>query len=148
MNAAEMWERFCEKSGIKADYDDWAFGGAPDALAELVLNGIKTATASAYPIYEQEQEPLPKAGDYSVILNTKGEAVCIIRTTKVYVVPFREVGADHAFREGEDDRSLESWREVHRDFFTRELAEAGLPFTTDMLVVCETFTLVYPGAKL
>ena len=43
MNAAEMWERFCEKSGIKADYDDWAFGGAPDALAELVLkicNGI------------------------------------------------------------------------------------------------------------
>ena len=108
MNAAEMWERFCEKSGIKADYDDWAFGGAPDALAELVLNGIKTATASAYPLYEQEQEPLPKAGDYSVILNTKGEAVCIIRTTKVYVVPFREVSADHAFREGEDDRSLES----------------------------------------
>lgn len=108
MNAAEMWERFCEKSGIKADYDDWAFGGAPDALAELVLNGIKTATASAYPLYEQEQEPLPKAGDYSVILNTKGEAVCIIRTTKVYAVPFREVSADHAFREGEDDRSLES----------------------------------------
>lgn len=129
MNAAEMWERFCEKSGIKADYDDWAFGGAPDALAELVLNGIKTATASAYPLYEQEQEPLPKAGDYSVILNTKGEAVCIIRTTKVYVVPFREVSADHAFREGEDDRSLESWREVHRDFFTREMNDEGLSLT-------------------
>jgi hypothetical protein len=144
MNAAEMWERFCEKSGIKADYDDWAFGGAPDALAELVLNGIKTATASAYPLYEQEQEPLPKAGDYSVILNTKGEAVCIIRTTKVYVVPFREVSADHAFREGEDDRSLESWREVHRDFFTREMNDEGLSFDEDMPVVCEEFMRVYP----
>lgn len=144
MNAAEMWERFCEKSGIKADYDDWAFGGAPDALAELVLNGIKTATASAYPLYEQEQEPLPKAGDYSVILNTKGEAVCIIRTTKVYVVPFREVSADHAFREGEDDRSLESWREVHRDFFTREMEDEGLSFDEDMPVVCEEFVRVYP----
>lgn len=144
MNAAEMWERFCEKSGIKADYDDWAFGGAPDALAELVLNGIKTATASAYPLYEQEQEPLPKAGDYSVILNTKGEAVCIIRTTKVYVVPFREVGADHAFREGEDDRSLESWRAVHRDFFTREMNADGLTFDENMPVVCEEFMRVYP----
>ena len=144
MNAAEMWERFCEKSGIKADYDDWAFGGAPDALAELVLNGIKTATASAYPLYEQEQEPLPKAGDYSVILNTKGEAVCIIRTTKVYVVPFREVSADHAFREGEDDRSLESWRELHRDFFTREMNDEGLSFDEDMPVVCEEFMRVYP----
>lgn len=144
MNAAEMWERFCEKSGIKADYDDWAFGGAPDALAELVLNGIKTATASAYPLYEQEQEPLPKAGDYSVILNTKGEAVCIIRTTKVYVVPFWEVSADHAFREGEDDRSLESWREVHRDFFTREMNDEGLSFDEDMPVVCEEFMRVYP----
>lgn len=144
MNAAEMWERFCEKSGIKADYDDWAFGGAPDALAELVLNGIKTATASAYPLYEQEQEPLPKAGDYSVILNTKGEAVCIIRTTKVYVVPFREVSADHAFREGEDDRSLEFWRKVHRDFFTREMNDEGLSFDEDMPVVCEEFMRVYP----
>ena len=144
MNAAEMWERFCEKSGIKADYDDWAFGGAPDALAELVLNGIKTATASAYPLYEQEQEPLPKAGDYSVILNTKGEAVCIIRTTKVYVMPFREVSADHAFREGEDDRSLESWRKVHWDFFTREMNNEGLPFDEDMPVVCEEFMRVYP----
>ena len=144
MNAAEMWERFCEKSGIKADYDDWAFGGAPDALAELVLNGIKTATASAYPLYEQEHEPLPKAGDYSVILNTKGEAVCIIRTTKVYVVPFREVSADHAFREGEDDRSLESWRKVHRDFFTREMNDEGLSFDEDMPVVCEEFMRVYP----
>ena len=144
MNAAEMWERFCEKSGIKADYDDWAFGGAPDALAELVLNGNKTATASAYPLYEQEQEPLPKAGDYSVILNTKGEAVCIIRTTKVYVVPFREVSADHAFREGEDDRSLESWRKVHRDFFTREMNDEGLSFDEDMPVVCEEFMRVYP----
>ena len=144
MNAVEMWERFCEKSGIKADYDDWAFGGAPDALAELVLNGIKTAMASAYPLYEQEQEPLPKAGDYSVILNTKGEAVCIIRTTKVYVVPFREVSADHAFREGEDDRSLESWREVHRDFFTREMNAGGLTFDEDMPVVCEEFMRVNP----
>ena len=90
MNATEMWERYCEKSGVHADYEAWAFGGAPDELAELVQNGIKTATASAYPLYEQEQEPLPQVGEYNVILNAKDEAVCVTKTTKVYVVPFRE----------------------------------------------------------
>ena len=144
MNAAEMWERFCEKSGVHGNYEVWAFGDAPDALAELVLNGVKTATSSSYPIYEQAREPVPKAGDYSVILNTKGEAVCVIRTTKVSVVPFREVSAGHAFLEGEDDRSLESWREVHRDFFTREMNAGGLRFDEDMPVVCEEFMRVYP----
>ena len=144
MNATEMWERYCEKSGAHADYEAWAFGGAPDELAELVLNGIKTATASAYPLYEQEQEPLPQVGEYNVILNAKDEAVCIIETTKDYVVPFREVSADHAYREGENDRSLGSWRAVHRDFFTEEMTASGLTFDEDMPVVCEEFLRVYP----
>ena len=144
MNAEEMGERYYEKTGVHAEYDAWAFGGAPDELAELVLNGIKTATASAYPLYEQEQEPLPQVGEYNVILNAKDEAVCIIKTTKVYVVPFREVSADHAYREGENDRSLDSWRAVHRDFFSEEMASAGLTFNEDMPVVCEEFLRVYP----
>lgn len=144
MNATEMWERYCEKSVVHADYEAWAFGGAPDELAELVLNGIKTATASAYPLYEQEQEPLPQVGEYNVILNAKDEAVCVTKTTKVYVVPFREVSADHAYREGENDRSLDSWRAVHRDFFTEEMTAAGFTFDEDMPVVCEEFLRVYP----
>ena len=144
MNAEEMWKCYCEKSGTHADYEAWAFGGAPDALAELVLNGIKTATASAYPLYEQDQEPLPEEGEYNIILNAKDEAVCITKTTRVYVAPFREVSADHAFREGENDRSLDSWRAIHRDFFTREMEAAGLTFDEDMPVVCEEFLRVYP----
>lgn len=144
MNAAEMWKRYCEKSGTHADYEAWAFGGTPDALAELALNGIKTATASAYPLYEQEQEPLPKEGEYNVILNTKDEAVCVTKTTSVCVVPFREVSAGHAFREGENDRSLDTWRVIHRDFFAREMDAAGLTFDEDMPVVCEEFLRVYP----
>ena len=40
-------------------YEAWAFGGDPDKLAALVLDGVKTATASAYPMYALEKEPLP-----------------------------------------------------------------------------------------
>lgn len=39
-----------------------------DLLAHLVEIGEKTATASAYSMYELENEPLPAVGAYSVIL--------------------------------------------------------------------------------
>ena len=140
MTAQEMWSA----SGIQADYEAWAFGDDPDTLAELVRTGVKTATASAYPFYELEGEELPKAGEYSVILNTKDEAVCIIRTTKVYVTSYREVTAEQAWKEGEGDRSLDYWRRVHEAFFRKELEAVGLIFTEDMGVVCEEFEVIYP----
>ena len=140
MTAQEMWSA----SGIEAGYEAWAFGDDPDTLAELVRTGVKTATASAYPFYELEGEDLPKAGEYSVILDTKDEAVCIIRTIRVYVTPYREVTAEQAWKEGEGDRSLDYWRRVHEAFFRKELEEAGLTFTEDMGVVCEEFEVIYP----
>ena len=140
MTAQEMWNA----SGLAGEYDAWAFGDDPDTLAKLVRTGVKTATASAYPLYEPEGEDLPKAGEYSVILDTKDEAVCIICTTKVYVTPYRAVTAEQAYKEGEGDHSLAYWRRVHEAFFSREMAEAGLTFTEDMGVVCEEFEVVYP----
>ena len=144
MTAQEMWERYSQEENIAGHCEAWQFGGAPDELAQLVLEGTKVATASAYPLYEQEGEMLPQEGSYSVVLNARDEAVCIIRTTKVYLRPFREVSAEHAFKEGEGDRSLDYWREVHREFFTREMDAAGLTFDENMPVVCEEFLRVYP----
>ena len=122
-------------------------GDDPDTLAELTRKGIKTATASAGPLYELEGEPLPQAGEYSVILGSRDEAVCVIRTTRVYTTPFCEVTAEHARKEGEGNRSLAYWRQVHEDFFRTELAGAGLEFTPDMPVVCEEFEVVYPSGR-
>lgn len=90
-----------------------------------------------------EEEELPKAGLYNVILNSKDEAVCIIRNTKVYVTAYCDVTAEHAYKEGEGDKTLEYWREVHQAFFSKELAEIGKVFTSDMKVVCEELELLY-----
>ncbi len=140
-----MWTEFIAARGLEGvDYDAWAFGGEPGRLAGLVLAGIKTATASAYPLYALEDEPLPEAGEYSVILDSREEAVCIIRTERVFTAPFREVDGEQARREGEGDLSLAYWRRVHEAFFTNELAGAGLTFTPDMPVVCEEFRRVWP----
>ena len=140
MTAQEMWKQ----SGLAGEYDAWSFGDDADGLAALVSSGIKTATCSAYDLYEAEGEVLPRVGDTSLILDSRDEAVCIIRTTRVYTVPFDKVSAEHAFREGEGDRSLEYWRKVHEAFFREELASAGLEFSGNSRVVCEEFEVVYP----
>lgn len=143
MTAEQLWSKFAEKNGIKHnEYEAWQFGDAPDKLAELVLRGIKTGTASAEELYKIDNEPLPTEGEYSVILNSRDEAVCVIRTTKVYVVPFCDVSAHHAFCEGEGDRSLAYWRKVHEEFFRNEYEACGLEFSQDIPVVCEEFELL------
>ena len=144
MTANEMWLMFCAKNRPETNkYEAWAFGGAPDKLASLVLDGSKTATASAYDLYEYDNEEIPKPGDYSVILDSADNAICVIRDTSVSVVTFKDVDAHHARCEGEGDLSLDYWREIHRELFTQWLDEAGLEFSEDMPVVLETFEVVF-----
>ncbi|GAA1796634.1 MAG: ASCH domain-containing protein [Actinobacteria bacterium] len=124
----------------------WAFGATPqeaDDLLALVLAGTKTATAGALDDYDAEGEPLPTAGTLSIVLDGAGNPRALIETTRVDVVAFDQVDAEHAFLEGEDDRSLESWRRIHERFFT-EHADHDLGFRPDMPIVLERFRVIYP----
>lgn len=144
MTGRELWDEFVRKNNVTdRQYDGWAFGSSADLLAELVVSGQKTATSSAFPLYRFWNEPLPQEGEYSVILDSKGQGVCVIRTTKVSVLPFSAVTAEHARREGEGDQSLSFWRKEHQAFFEKCMRKAGLQFTFDMKVVCEEFKVVY-----
>ena len=127
---------------IGDEIDAWAFGVEPDLLADLVLRGEKTATASAYDLYAAES--LPQEGTFDVILDSQNQAVCIVEITKVSIQSFNQVSAQHAFKEGEGDKSLAYWRQVHEDFFTDCLGEAGLTFRPESKVVLEEFRKVYP----
>lgn len=150
MTANEMWNQYCEKNPKCKDmtYDAWSYGTEmADELAALTLYGLKTATSSAFPMYIYENADLPKVGEYSVVLDTEENAVCIIRTTEVKIIPYHHVESLHAFKEGEGDRSLNHWRMEHQRFFTEELERVGQVFTEDMLVVCEEFEVVYPSEE-
>ena len=145
MTPQEMWNAYKQiNPSIGDEIDAWAFGVEPDLLAELVFKGEKTATASAYDLYALEDEPLPQEGTFDVILDSQDQAVCIVEVTKVSVQPFKQVSADHAYKEGEGDKSLAYWRQVHEEYFTEWLEEAGLTFTPDSKVVLEEFRKVYP----
>ena len=117
-------------------------------LSDLVVKGIKTATSSGFVFYELENELLPKVGEYNIILDSKGEAVCIIKTIKVEVVPFCCISKEHAYKEGEGTKTLEYWRISHKDFFSKELFKFGLDFDENMKVVTEEFELVYTALPI
>ena len=143
MKAKDMFSQFLkEKSLPPAAFDAFAFGSDADFLAGLVLQGKKTAASSAFDLYVHENIPLPEAGQYSVVLDSREEAVCVIRTTFVYVCAFDKVAPLHAAKEGEG--SLREWRKAHEAFFACELENAGLEFHKKIPVVCEEFEVVYP----
>ena len=147
MTEKEMWNLYAQTNNVENKiYDAWCFGGdysSANELAKLVVEGIKTATASAYQLYVIENSPLPSLGGLNIILDSDHNAVCITETTKVYTCPFMEVSKEHAFKEGEGDQSLAYWREVHKDFFSKELKGFDLDFDENMLVVCEEFKVAF-----
>lgn len=111
-------------------------------LLALVLDGTKKATSSSAAFFEGHGLPLPKAGDFSIVTDWQGMPHCVVETTQVTVLPFREITFELCKREGEDD-CLESWREGHIRFFTAEGKAEGYSFSWDMPVVFEDFVVVY-----
>jgi uncharacterized protein YhfF len=129
-----------------ASFTAWAFGDSPELaqeLADLVVAGTKTATASLAQAYEIDNEPMPKPGDLSIILDGDNEPVCIIETTEIRVLRFGDVDPQFAYDEGEGDRSLAYWRDAHTRFFTRACREYNCTVDDDLPVVCERFRVIY-----
>ncbi len=111
-------------------------------LLALVLSGKKRATASSLYAYQAEGCEPPTVGSLSIVTDWEGNPHCVIETTAVTILPFREVTFAICSREGEDD-SLESWQRGHRRFFTEDGAALGYEFSEDMPVIFEDFSVVY-----
>lgn len=147
-----MWAEFRAASpdivGPGDTYSAWHFcDNESDAneLAALTRLGRKRATAGDLWTFETEHEPLPRAGDFSVITDWRGTAVCVVRTSAVDIVPFDRVSEEFAGTEGEGDGSLRYWCEAHEAAFGRALSAIGRVFEPQMPVVCERFEVVFGG---
>ncbi|WP_379969722.1 ASCH domain-containing protein [Ectobacillus sp. sgz5001026] len=140
--AKDYWNAFWKNKEKPTSVEAWQFGDDPDYLAQLVVDGVKTATCSGYVFYELDQEALPTTEDYSIVLNSHENLVAIIKTVEVTVTPMNEVSEAFAVAEGEGDRTYQYWRDTHERLFTQELAKYGLTFSEDMLLVCERFTVI------
>ena len=145
------WEQFLAGLPPDAPYraktyvaEGWGDGPTlADELGTLILQGIKTATCSALWEWEAEGNPIPQPGLITVVLNGRGEPLCIVETVEVSIRKYNEVDADFAREEGEGDLSLNYWSAAHRIFFSRVLPKFGKEFSEEMPLVCERFKVIY-----
>ena len=144
----EFWSRFLKEKGRTPDTkyvecfhfeltEYWA-----NELLRLVLIGQKKATSSSLLGYEIEGERIPEKGELSIVTDWAGTPRCVIETTAVTILPFKDITYDICKREGEDE-NLKTWQDGHRAFFTAEGKELGYEFTEDMPVIFEDFEVIY-----
>ena len=114
-----------------------------DELGTLIAQGTKTASCSSLWDWEAEGKSLPGNGLITIVLDGRGEPLCIVETTDTTVRKYNEVDAEFARAEGEGDLSLNFWRAAHKNFFSRTLPKIGKEFSEDLPVVCERFRVIY-----
>ena len=112
-------------------------GSLRDQLNALVLEGVKTATATLLAEYAEEGEEREFPGEHLALLGNDGAVLAELRVTDVMTVPFSEVPWDFAEAEGEGYTDLAHWRRAHLDFW-RDVEGRSVDETTP--VVCMQFT--------
>ncbi|PJJ71634.1 uncharacterized protein YhfF [Diaminobutyricimonas aerilata] len=149
--AKRMWDDYVatDPSGLAAapEYTVESFGDSPrlaDELLELVIDGRKRATAGLVADFVHGGELLPRIGGHWIVCDGAGEPRVILRTVELRVGPFTSVDERFAFDEGEDDRTLESWQDAHRRYFTRVSAARGEEWSENDEVSFERFRVVWP----
>lgn len=114
-----------------------------DQLLALYLKGKKTAASSLLQDYLTVGDPLPEPGRYWIVLDSKLEPRCIVKTLRTETHKFRDIPEYVAKGEGEGDLSLAYWRKAHIWFFTPFLKEWGVEDLEEADVIVEFFELVY-----
>ena len=146
-----FWNGFLKERKMDPNtsyYESFYFDRSEEAandLLRLVLNGKKRATASNLISYEAEGESIPQVGDLSIVTDWYGNPHCVIQTTQVSLIPFKDMTYDICKREGEDE-NLESWRNNHLKYFKADAEEHGFEFSEDMVVVFEDFEVIYTNS--
>lgn len=116
-----------------------------DRLLGLYLSGSKRAGSGLVADYKHNNDPLPKVGDFWIILDSKLIPRCIVKTTRIQICNFKDVGEEVAVAEGEGDLSLEYWRKAHRDFFSPFLDVWGIKDLDTAEVLTEFYDVVFIG---
>ena len=149
--AAGLWQAYAEAHPdvVRAapGYTVERFGDSDELADELlayVLDGPKRATAALVDDFVAEGESLPRVGSHWIACDGSGRPRVVIRSVELRIATFDDVDAAFAHDEGEDDRTLESWRANHRRYWERTCAARGVTWSESDEIVLERFRVVWP----
>ena len=148
--AAQLWKQYVTAfpGASSSEYTVERFGDSArlaDELLGLVLEGRKRATATLVLEFAADGEPRPRIGGHGIVCDGGGNPRAVLRTVELKLSLFADVDEAFAFDEGEDDRSLASWRREHTRYWERRCAVLGRSWSpTEDLILLERFAVVFP----
>lgn len=149
--ATRMWVEYsaahADAVTLCPEYTVERFGDSAalaDALLHEVISGSKRATSTLAREFQDDGEPLPRVGSHWIACDGTGTPRVILKSVELRIGTFDSADADFARDEGEDDRSLESWRTEHSKYWRRTEAARGRIWSEEDAIVFERFLLVWP----
>ncbi|WP_102124375.1 ASCH domain-containing protein [Lactiplantibacillus plantarum] len=148
-SAEQLWHAYNESTDTNgASYQTRWFGqqtlpSEVTALADAILAGTKTATTTPLDSYTRNKLPFTQVGDYNVLLNGDMKPGRDSENGGVLLIPFYRISAEHAYHEGDGDRTIGDWRKRKTAEFTPTLEEHGKNLSSDTPMVSEVFEVVY-----
>ncbi|MGB7447744.1 MAG: ASCH domain-containing protein [Ornithinimicrobium sp.] len=127
-------------------YEAFSIGDSTESRdegARLIREGLKTATSELLWSYQADEADPPVAGSVSILLDGRGEPVCVVETVEVNVVAFDEVDEQFAREYGEWGSTLESWRERAWEYYSAICFDLGREPCLDMPLVCERLGVLH-----
>lgn len=149
LSVTQLWDEFLEQhpnnpqKGLPLSFYFCDNKKDADECADLVVKGIKQATATSLWWFKKNKEALPKIGDQYIITNWDGKAKAVIEVTKIEQTPYNKITPEFAKTEGEGDKSLTYWKKVHKAYYSREMEPYNEKFSEDMIIICEYFKTIY-----
>ena len=142
----EFWKDYLvqsEDQGTELQISMFGDESSCDELVALIASGKKTAGSSLLKDYLSCDEQPPEVGRISLVVDSKGQPVCIIEITDVIQYAFKDVSEAIAMAEGEGDLSVEYWKKVHADFFNESKEALAIDSLDDEIIVTEFFKVIY-----
>ena len=149
--AERMWSDYAasrsELAATGTEHTVEQFGDSrslADELLELVVHGPKRATADLVAELTRDGDPLPRVGGHWIACDGAGRPRVVLRSVELRLGPFDSVDEAFAFDEGEDDRTLASWKDNHQRYWKRTCAARGVEWSAQQEVMFERFEVVWP----
>lgn len=121
----QYWIEFLKEKGMPQNTPfsgECCFGcniEMSEYLLSLVVSGHKKASSSVFEAYELDNEPIPHVGGYYVITDCNEKPYGVIETTKVTILPYKDITWEMAKKEGEDE-TMASWKRNHDEAFEED----------------------------
>lgn len=118
-----------------------------DALIRLYRAGKKSAGSGLVADYETAGDPLPKVGDFWIILDSRDRPQFLMKTVRTELNPFGRIPKSVARAEGEGDLSVAYWKKAHANFYSPFLGGWGIDDIDKAVVITEHFEIVHRASR-